>query len=169
VKFDLAGIARAIRNELARGGQVFRATASNPSSIGHMVSARARSAGRRRPRADGRGHLERAMLDFVAKFDVLLATTIVENGPDIPRPTPSSSTGPIGMACGSISSAGASAVPIARVCPSLIPPEDNLSPVAKNGSRDQGARGPRKRLSRGRSTSRSAAPAICWAATERSD
>ena len=63
-------------------------TASSRSSpIGDMVSAaRARSA-----LAVGHGQmseeeLERVMVDFIAhKFDVLLATTIVENGLDIPN------------------------------------------------------------------------------------
>jgi transcription-repair coupling factor (superfamily II helicase) len=41
---------------------------------------------RRSATADGRGELERAMLGFVERqFDILLATTIVENGLDIPN------------------------------------------------------------------------------------
>ncbi|MCK7525188.1 MAG: hypothetical protein MZV64_50075 [Ignavibacteriales bacterium] len=48
--------------------------------------ARAPGPGRRRPRPDDRsGQLEKRMLDFVErKYDVLVSTTIVENGIDIP-------------------------------------------------------------------------------------
>jgi transcription-repair coupling factor (superfamily II helicase) len=78
--------------------------------------------------------LERAMLDFVArKFDVLLATTIVENGLDIPN----ANTIVINRADryglsqlyqlrGRV---GRSDRPAYAYL--LIPPEDNLSPVAK--------------------------------------
>src|SRR5438046_8276737 len=89
VKFDAQVIGRAIRNELARGGQVYvvHNRVESIFSIGDLV---------RRLVPEARvvvGHgqmdeesLERAMLDFVArKFDVLLATTIVENGLDIPN------------------------------------------------------------------------------------
>src|SRR5437773_919593 len=89
VKFDQQVIARAIRSELARGGQVYfvHNRVESIFSIGHMVQ-------RLVPEARvvvghgqmGEDTLERAMLDFVAKkFDVLLATTIVENGLDIPN------------------------------------------------------------------------------------
>jgi transcription-repair coupling factor (superfamily II helicase) len=89
VKFDSQVIARAIRSELARGGQVYLVHNRVESifSIGAMVQ-------RLVPEARvviGHGQmsedeLERAMLDFIGrKFDVLLATTIVENGLDIPN------------------------------------------------------------------------------------
>jgi len=89
VKFDQQVIGRAIRNELARGGQVYfvHNRVESIFSIGSLVQ-------RLVPEARvvvGHGQmdeeaLERAMLDFVAKkFDVLLATTIVENGLDIPN------------------------------------------------------------------------------------
>ena len=89
VKFDAQVIARAIRNELARGGQVFFVHNRIESifSMGNLIQ-------RLVPEARiviGHGQmgehiLEKAMLDFMAhKADVLLSTTIVENGIDIPN------------------------------------------------------------------------------------
>jgi transcription-repair coupling factor (superfamily II helicase) len=89
VKFDSAVIERAVRNELARGGQVYfvHNRVESIFSIGNLLQ-------RLVPEARiGIGHgqmgedeLERAMLGFVErKFDILLATTIVENGLDIPN------------------------------------------------------------------------------------
>jgi transcription-repair coupling factor (superfamily II helicase) len=89
VKFDAAVIARAIRNEMARGGQIYfvHNRVESIFSMGSLIQ-------RLVPEARvviGHGQmneevLERAMLDFMAhKFDVLLATTIVENGLDIPN------------------------------------------------------------------------------------
>jgi transcription-repair coupling factor (superfamily II helicase) len=89
VKFDSAVIERAIRNELARGGQIYfvHNRVESIFSIGSLLQ-------RLVPEAKiGVGHgqmgedeLERAMLGFVErKFDILLATTIVENGLDIPN------------------------------------------------------------------------------------
>lgn len=82
-------IRRAIRTELERGGQVYLVHNRVESilSIANLVQ-------RLVPEARlviGHGQmdedsLERAMLDFVArKFEVLVATTIVENGLDIPN------------------------------------------------------------------------------------
>jgi transcription-repair coupling factor (superfamily II helicase) len=89
VKFDSNVIVRAIRAEMARGGQVFfvHNRVESIYSMGNLLQ---------RLVPDARiviGHgqmdedaLERAMLDFMAhKYDVLLATTIVENGLDIPN------------------------------------------------------------------------------------
>jgi transcription-repair coupling factor (superfamily II helicase) len=89
VKFDAPVIERAVRNELARGGQVYfvHNRVESIFSIGHLLQ-------RLVPEARlvvghgqmGEDELERAMLGFVErKFDVLLATTIVENGLDIPN------------------------------------------------------------------------------------
>ncbi|MBI4264754.1 MAG: transcription-repair coupling factor [Acidobacteria bacterium] len=88
-KFDAPIIERAIRNELARGGQVYvvHNRVESIFSIGNLLQ-------RLVPEARivvGHGQmaedeLERAMLGFVdRKHDVLLATTIVENGLDIPN------------------------------------------------------------------------------------
>ncbi len=89
VKFDAAVIERAVRNELARGGQVYfvHNRVESIFSIGALLQ-------RLVPEARiGVGHgqmgedeLEKAMLGFVERrFDILLATTIVENGLDIPE------------------------------------------------------------------------------------
>ena len=89
VKFDSNVIVRAIRAEIARGGQVFfvHNRVESIYSMGNLIQ---------RLVPDARiviGHgqmaedtLEKAMLDFMAhNYDVLLATTIVENGLDIPN------------------------------------------------------------------------------------
>ncbi len=89
VKFDAPIIERAIRNELARNGQVYfvHNRVESIASIAHLLQ-------RLVPEARvvvghgqmGEEELERAMLGFVSRqFDVLLATTIVENGLDIPN------------------------------------------------------------------------------------
>jgi transcription-repair coupling factor (superfamily II helicase) len=108
VRFDQQVIARAIRNEIARGGQIYfvHNRVESIYSIGNLVT-------RLVPEARvviGHGQmaeeaLERAMVDFIArKYDVLLATTIVENGLDIPNVNTSSSTGPTGTDCRSCTS-----------------------------------------------------------------
>jgi transcription-repair coupling factor (superfamily II helicase) len=137
VKFDQQVISRAIRSELERGGQIFfvHNRVESIFSIGDLV---------RRLVPEARivvGHgqmdedtLERAMLDFVArKFDVLLATTIVENGLDIPNANTIiiNRADRYGLAQlyqlrGRV---GRSDRPAYAYL--LIPPEDNLSPVAK--------------------------------------
>jgi transcription-repair coupling factor (superfamily II helicase) len=137
VKFDQQVIGRAIRNELARGGQVFfvHNRVESIFSIGDLV---------RRLVPEARvvvGHgqmdeeaLERAMLDFVArKFDILLATTIVENGLDIPNANTiiinradKYGLSQLYQLRGRV---GRSDRPAYAYL--LIPPEDNLSPVAK--------------------------------------
>ena len=89
VKFDQPVISRAIRNELERGGQIYfvHNRVESIYSLGNLIT-------RLVPEARiGVGHgqmseeeLERVMVDFVAhKYDVLLATTIIENGLDIPN------------------------------------------------------------------------------------
>jgi transcription-repair coupling factor (superfamily II helicase) len=89
VKFDAPVIERAIRNELGRGGQIYfvHNRVESIFSIGSLLH-------RLVPEARivvghgqmGEDELERAMLGFVERrFDILLATTIVENGLDIPN------------------------------------------------------------------------------------
>jgi transcription-repair coupling factor (superfamily II helicase) len=86
-KFDEKIIRSAVEVELERGGQVyFVTTAWNPSTKSPRAfrswCPRAR---RRGPRPDGRDELERVMLAFMRhEYDVLVATTIIENGLDIP-------------------------------------------------------------------------------------
>jgi len=89
VKFDTDVIARAIRTELERGGQVY-VVHNRVESIYSLASLVSRLVPEARV---GVGHgqmsedqLEKVMVDFVARrFDVLVATTIVENGLDIPN------------------------------------------------------------------------------------
>src|SRR5262245_49654871 len=89
VKFDAPVIERAIRSELARGGQIYfvHNRVESIFSIGNLLQRLVPEA----KMAIGHGQmgeeeLERAMLGFVeGKFDILLATTIVENGLDIPN------------------------------------------------------------------------------------
>jgi transcription-repair coupling factor (superfamily II helicase) len=89
VKFDAPVIERAIRNELARAGQVYfvHNRVDSIFSVGHLLQRLVPEA--RIVVAHGQmeeDQLERAMLGFVERrYDVLLATTIVENGLDIPN------------------------------------------------------------------------------------
>jgi transcription-repair coupling factor (superfamily II helicase) len=89
VKFDQEVIRRAIRTEMERGGQVYfvHNRVESIFSLGNLIT-------RLVPEVRlvvghgqmGEDVLEKAMVDFVAhKYDVLLATTIIENGLDIPN------------------------------------------------------------------------------------
>jgi transcription-repair coupling factor (superfamily II helicase) len=137
VKFDQQVIGRAIRNELQRGGQIYfvHNRVESIFSIGNLIQ-------RLVPEAKlviGHGQmdeeaLERAMLDFVArKFDVLLATTIVENGLDIPNANTIIINRADRYGLSQLyqlrGRVGRSDRPAYAYL--LIPPEDNLSPVAK--------------------------------------
>jgi transcription-repair coupling factor (superfamily II helicase) len=137
VKFDPQVIARAITSEIARGGQVFvvHNRVESIFSIGSLIQ-------RLVPEARlviGHGQmdedlLERAMLDFMAKkFDVLLATTIVENGLDIPNANTIIINRADRYGLSQLyqlrGRVGRSDRPAYAYL--LIPPEDNLSPVAK--------------------------------------
>ena len=89
VKFDAPVIERAIRNELARGGQIYfvHNRVESIFSIGNLLQRLVPEArvvvGHGQMREE---ELERAMLGFVERrYDILLATTIVENGLDIPN------------------------------------------------------------------------------------
>ncbi len=137
VKFDQQVIGRAIRHEIERGGQVYfvHNRVESIFSIGNLVQ-------RLVPEAKivvGHGQmeeesLERAMLDFVArKFDVLLATTIVENGLDIPNANTIIINRADRYGLSQLyqlrGRVGRSDRPAYAYL--LIPPEDHLSPVAK--------------------------------------
>ena len=130
-------IGRAIRNELERGGQIYfvHNRVESIFSIGSLIQ-------RLVPEARvvvGHGQmdeeaLEHAMLDFVArKFDVLLATTIVENGLDIPNANTIIINRADRYGLSQLyqlrGRVGRSDRPAYAYL--LIPPEDNLSPVAK--------------------------------------
>jgi transcription-repair coupling factor (superfamily II helicase) len=87
VKFDQEVIARAIRTEIERGGQVYfvHNRVESIFSVGNLIARIVPEARLAIAHGQmGEDQLERAMVDFVAhKFDVLVATTIVENGLDI--------------------------------------------------------------------------------------
>ncbi len=137
VKFDQQVIAQAIRHELERGGQIFfvHNRVESIYSIGDLL---------RRLVPEARivvGHgqmdeelLERAMLDFVGrKFDILLATTIVENGLDIPNANTIIINRADRYGLSQLyqlrGRVGRSDRPAYAFL--LIPPEDTLTPVAK--------------------------------------
>ena len=90
VKFDAPVIERAIRTELARGGQVYfvHNRVESIFSIGHLLQRLVPEARDRRS-ATGRwartSSSGRCSASSSGRFDILLATTIVENGLDIPN------------------------------------------------------------------------------------
>lgn len=86
---DDALIAEAVRRELARGGQVYYVH-NRVQSIGHVASRVQRLVPEARVAvAHGQmeeGALEQVMMAFYAEqFDVLVCTTIIENGLDVPN------------------------------------------------------------------------------------
>jgi len=137
VKFDQEVMRRAIGNELERGGQIFfvHNRVESIYSMGDLLH-------RLVPQAKiGVGHgqmseheLEKVMVDFVAhKYDLLLATTIIENGLDIPNANTMiiNRADRYGLAQlyqlrGRVGRSDRRAYAYL-----LIPPEDNLSPIAK--------------------------------------
>jgi transcription-repair coupling factor (superfamily II helicase) len=89
VKFDQKVITHAIRQELTRGGQVYFVH-NRVESIYSMGALLRRLVPEARIIIGhgqmGDGELEKVMVDFIErKADVLLATTIIENGLDIPN------------------------------------------------------------------------------------
>ncbi len=89
VPFREGLIATAIRNELKRGGQVY-VVHNRVESIGSMAKLLRKLVPEARVGVAhgqmGEATLERTMMQFLdAEFDILLATTIIENGLDIPR------------------------------------------------------------------------------------
>jgi transcription-repair coupling factor (superfamily II helicase) len=137
VKFDQEVMRRAIGTEIERGGQIYfvHNRVESIYSMGDLLR-------RLVPQARiGVGHgqmaeddLEKVMVDFMAhKYDVLLATTIIENGLDIPNANT--------MIINRADRYGLSQLYQLRgrvgrsdrraYAYLLIPPEDNLSPVAK--------------------------------------
>ncbi len=137
LKFDPQVIGRAIRTELERGGQIYfvHNRVESIFSIGSLIQRLVPEA--RVVVAHGQMKedlLERAMLDFVArKYDVLLATTIVENGLDIPNANTIIINRADRYGLSQLyqlrGRVGRSDRPAYAYL--LIPPEDNLSPVAK--------------------------------------
>ena len=137
VKFDSTVLVRAIRTEVARGGQVFFVH-NRVESIYSMANLLQRLVPDARV-VVGHGQmaedqLEKAMLDFMThKADILLATTIVENGLDIPNANTIiiNRADRYGLAQlyqlrGRVGRSDRAAYAYL-----LIPPEESLSPVAR--------------------------------------
>ena len=137
VKFDAQVIGRAIRSELARGGQVFfvHNRVESIFSMGNLLQ-------RLVPEARivvghgqmGEHTLEKAMLDFMShKADILLSTTIIENGIDIPNANSIIINRADRYGLSQLyqlrGRVGRSDRPAYAFL--LIPPEDSLSPVAR--------------------------------------
>ena len=137
VKFDQEVMRRAIGNEIERGGQIYfvhnrvESIYSMADLLHRLVPAAKIAVGHGQM---GEDELEKVMVDFVAhKYDVLLATTIIENGLDIPNANT--------MIINRADRYGLSQLYQLRgrvgrsdrraYAYLLIPPEDNLSPVAK--------------------------------------
>jgi transcription-repair coupling factor (superfamily II helicase) len=137
LKFDPAVIQRAIRTELERRGQVYfvHNRVESIFSMGNLITRLVPEA----RVAVGHGQmnedeLERVMVDFVAhKYDVLLATTIIENGLDIANAntiiinrSDRYGLSQLYQLRGRVGRSDRRAYAYL-----LIPPEDSLSPVAK--------------------------------------
>jgi transcription-repair coupling factor (superfamily II helicase) len=89
-RYDRDLLADAIRRELARGGQVFfvhnrvENIAEQAARVRELAPEGARVAVGHGQMPEG--ELEKVMVDFVdGKFDILVCTTIIESGLDIPR------------------------------------------------------------------------------------
>ena len=137
VKFDQAVISRAIRTELERGGQIYfvHNRVESIYSLGNLITRLVPEARLAIAHGQmGEESLERVMVDFVArKYDVLLATTIIENGLDIPNANTMivNRADRYGLAQlyqlrGRVGRSDRRAYAYL-----LIPPEDSLSPIAK--------------------------------------
>ena len=137
VKFDQEVMRRAIGNEMERGGQVYfvhnrvESIYSMADLLHRLVPGARIGVGHGQMGEDA---LEKVMVDFMAhKYDVLLATTIIENGLDIPNANT--------MIINRADRYGLSQLYQLRgrvgrsdrraYAYLLVPPEDNLSPVAK--------------------------------------
>ena len=89
-RFDKPLLGDAIKRELARGGQVF-VVHNRVEDIGELAKRVAEIApeGTRIAIGHGQmgeGELEKVMVDFVdGRYDILVCTTIIESGLDIPR------------------------------------------------------------------------------------
>jgi transcription-repair coupling factor (superfamily II helicase) len=137
VKFDQQVIARAIRNEMARGGQIYfvHNRVESIFSIGNLIAKLVPEARVAVAHGQmGEEELERAMMDFIAqKYDVLLATTIIENGLDIPNVNTIVVNRADRYGLSQLyqlrGRVGRSDRPAYAYL--LIPPEDSLSPVAR--------------------------------------
>jgi transcription-repair coupling factor (superfamily II helicase) len=137
VKFDAEVIRRAVRHELERGGQIYvvhnrvESIFSIANLIARLVPEAKIAVGHGQM---GEDQLEKTMLDFMAhKHDVLVATTIVENGLDIANANTIIINRADRYGLSQLyqlrGRVGRSDRPAYAYL--LIPPEESLSPVAK--------------------------------------
>jgi transcription-repair coupling factor (superfamily II helicase) len=137
VKFDQAVISRAIRTEMERHGQVYfvHNRVESIYSLGNLITRLVPEVRLAVAHGQmGEDELERVMVDFVAhKYDVLLSTTIIENGLDIPNANTiivnradRYGLSQLYQLRGRVGRSDRRAYAYL-----LIPPEDSLSPVAK--------------------------------------
>ena len=137
VKFDQPVITRAIRTEIERGGQIYfvHNRVESIYSLGNLLTRLVPEARIAVAHGQmGEEELERVMVDFVAhKYDVLLATTIIENGLDISNANTiivnradRYGLSQLYQLRGRVGRSDRRAYAYL-----LIPPEDSLSPVAK--------------------------------------
>ena len=137
VKFDSEVIRSAVKHELERGGQVY-VVHNRVESIWSIANLIARLVPDARIAVGhgqmGEDDLEKTMLDFMAhKHDILVATTIVENGIDIPNANTIIINRADRYGLSQLyqlrGRVGRSDRPAYAYL--LIPPEETLSPVAK--------------------------------------
>jgi transcription-repair coupling factor (superfamily II helicase) len=137
VKFDSEVIRRAVKHELERGGQVYvvhnrvESIWSIANLIARLVPDAKIAVGHGQTSED---ELEKTMLDFMAhKYDILVATTIIENGIDIPNANTMIVNRADRYGLSQLyqlrGRVGRSDRPAYAYL--LIPPEETLSPVAK--------------------------------------
>ncbi len=137
VKFDAQIIARAVRTELDRGGQVYfvHNRVESIYSVSNLLTRLVPEARLAIAHGQmGEDDLEKVMVNFVAHdSDVLVATTIIENGLDIPNANTMivNRADRYGLAQlyqlrGRVGRSDRRAYAYL-----LIPPEDSLSPVAR--------------------------------------
>jgi transcription-repair coupling factor (superfamily II helicase) len=137
VKFDSEVIRRAVKHELERGGQVYvvhnrvESIWSIANLIARLVPDAKIAVGHGQMSED---ELEKTMLDFMAhKYDILVATTIIENGIDIPNANTMIVNRADRYGLSQLyqlrGRVGRSDRPAYAYL--LIPPEETLSPVAK--------------------------------------
>ncbi len=110
IRFDDAVIRNAILRELNRGGQTY--FVHNRIQDMGLVASRLQRIVPEARIVIGHGQmpehqLEQVMIDFIEhRYDVLLSTTIIESGLDIPTPIPFLSTTPIDTVCPNYTSCG---------------------------------------------------------------
>ena len=164
-EYDEELIRTALGRELERGGQAFylHNRVETIEEAATKLRSSARSPLPRRPRADGERELENRMVEFLrGDADVLVSTTIIESGLDIPQANTSSSSGPTcsGWRSSTRSAVASAARRCRRTHTCSIPMRWSSCPRRGRGCRRSPITPSSAPASRSRcATSRSAAPA----------